>query len=122
MALDAFLHRQHQAEIGKKIKQKLGGTFNYYVLSSLVRTGSILVAPSTLQNVQKLNSTPCPPTTTTFTPTLQKTVKSVILWFYNQLSSAPVNTTKNVRVQIVLIIKGGLRILFPILTKFKRID
>ena len=30
MAVDAFLYRQHQAEIGKKIKQKLGGTFNYY--------------------------------------------------------------------------------------------
>ena len=45
-------------------------------------------------NVQNLNSTPCPPTTTTFTPTPQKTVKSVILWFYSQLSSAPVNTTK----------------------------
>ena len=63
-------------------------------ISPLVRTGSILVAPSTLQNVQNLNSTPCPPTTTTFTPTPQKTVKSIILWFYSQLSSAPVNTTK----------------------------
>ena len=33
MAVDAFLYRQHQAEIGKKIKQKLGGTFNYYVIT-----------------------------------------------------------------------------------------
>ena len=33
MAVDAFLYRQHQAEIGKKIKQKLGGTFSYYVIT-----------------------------------------------------------------------------------------
>ena len=107
MAVDAFLYRQHQAEKKKKIKQKLGGTFNYYVITRnnyyhhlpscshwFNFGGSLHPLERSKLNVQNLNSTPCPPTTTTFIPTPQKTVKSIILWFYSQLSSAPVNTTK----------------------------
>ena len=91
----------------------------------LFRTCFILIAPSPLKRSKLKFNTPLPTAAPPPSPKLlTKTVNFAILWFCNLLSSAPVNTTKKmlIQIQMVLIIRDGLSISLLILTKLKQID